>query len=42
MGVNLSDDGKSPPYGPCKLAGGGRRLSGCHLVHHWPGGEGEK
>jgi hypothetical protein len=32
-GADLSDDGKSSPHGPCKLAGGGGRSPGNHLGH---------
>jgi hypothetical protein len=31
---SLSDDGKSPPNGSCKLAARGRRSTGSHLGHN--------
>jgi hypothetical protein len=34
MGADLSDDGKSPPHRPSKLAGGERRTQVSHLHCH--------
>jgi hypothetical protein len=41
-GADLSDDGKSPPRGPCKLAGGGMRSPRSHLSRRQLGGEKNK
>jgi hypothetical protein len=41
-GADLSDDEKSHPHGPCKLAGRGRRSPGSRLGRHRLGGEKNK